>query len=137
MNTTTFESAKPGDKVWFIPTREWGTIAEIRPDMNYPIMVNFGGDSIISFTLDGKECISHSFQSLFWDEIHIIAPPKPLPKLAVDTKVLVWNHPNNKAKRHFSHFEDGKIYTFDNGSTSFTRRRRNSITSWSNWELAE
>ena len=65
------------------------------------------------------------------------APTKPLPDLEVDAKVLVWNDTHEKNRRHFSHFSNGRIYTFDNGTTSFTRLHAKSMTGWPYWELAE
>lgn len=60
---------------------------------------------------------------------------KTLPDLEVDARVLVWNTPQNKVKRHFSHFdEDGCICVFDNGMSSFTA---NAYTAWPHWELWE
>lgn len=134
--STTFELACVGDKVWFIHTREWGTVAEVYPELPYTLKVHFDGGGIVSFTLDGKEYTGQRFQSLFWDEIPIIAPSKPLPKLEVDTKVLVWGtDKRNAEKRYFSHFDaDGKIYVFAGGSTSWTNN--GSTMSYSRWELA-
>lgn len=62
---------------------------------------------------------------------------KSLPDLEVDAKVLVWTDPSKKYRRHFSHFSDGHIYTFDSGATSFSKLHRNSISCWPHWELAE
>lgn len=135
-NMTTFERASVGDKVWLIHTREWGTIAEILPGLGYALKVNFDGGDYISFTMCGKECTSHSYQSLFWDEIPIIAPPKPLPKLEVDTKVLVWDIDKRLSiKRYFSHFdEDGMIHVFARGATSWSNK--GNTASYNHWELA-
>lgn len=57
------------------------------------------------------------------------------PKFEVDTKVVVWETPELKVNRYFSHFDDkGQIHCFCNGSTSWS----NSGTSpWTNWELAD
>lgn len=42
-------------------------------------------------------------------------------KVPVDTKILVRNYKENKwKKRHFAKYEDGKIYAWYNGYTSFT-----------------
>lgn len=65
---------------------------------------------------------------------------KPMPKLSVDAKVLVWGDgqgPTRKLARHFSHFENGKIRTFDAGLTSWTSRLRPETSEWDHWELAE
>jgi len=42
-------------------------------------------------------------------------------ELKKDDKVVVWNYQNGaRYKRHFSHFENGKIYCFASGGTSWT-----------------
>ena len=54
-------------------------------------------------------------------------------KVPVDAKVLVKNYEiSSWVKRHFAKYENGKVYTFDNGSTSFTANGYNDrdITSW-------
>ena len=40
-------------------------------------------------------------------------------KVAVDTKVLVSDDGENWRKRYFAKYEDGKIYVFINGATSW------------------
>lgn len=77
--------------------------------------------------------------SSFWakfnhDNTH---KPKPLPDLNLDTKVLVWmdDDSNNKHRRHFSHFdEDGNIYCFNGGVTSWTDKGIDTF-SWDNYEV--
>lgn len=41
-------------------------------------------------------------------------------KVAVDTKILVSNDNKKWFRRYFAKFKNDKIYTFDNGTTSFT-----------------
>ncbi|MBS7349212.1 MAG: hypothetical protein KIG95_03470 [Comamonas sp.] len=134
--TTTFETAKVGDKVWGVENG-WGEIQSINVSDNYPIRVIWGNYSNTTYTLEGKRAIAHNHQSLFWDEIEIKAPTKPMPSLEVDTKVLVWNDPKRKHNRHFSHFSDGLIYTFEGGCTSFTAMHEDDIISWKGWEVFE
>jgi len=70
------------------------------------------------------------------DKIEIKAPPKPVPELEVDTKVVVWNKDGHKVCRHFSHFgKDGVLHAFVDGRTSFTGF--NNTTPWDNWKLSE
>ena len=128
--TTTLEDAKVGDKVW--DTRKgWGVVDEMRYSNEYPILVNFGHD-YETYTLDGYYFEDDVNPSLFWDEIAIEAPPKPLPDLQVDTKVYVWSNADGlKLKRHFSHFKNGDCHTFNGGLSSWTGE---STTSWDNWE---
>lgn len=126
-----FKDAKVGDKVWSI-RHGWMKILDIQPCERYPIKVGFDAP-VSTFTFEGKVMAEDLNSSLFWDEIKFEIPPKPLPKLEVDTKVLVWNNRARKVKSHFSHFEDGKIMVFGNGTTSWSTN----VTSYpfDNWEL--
>lgn len=134
--TTTFETAKVGDKVWDF-YQGWGVVREIGRSARYPIYVNLASGGYKRYTSGGLYDEDDISQSLFWDEVVIEAPVKPMPDLEVDTKVLVWVHPDNIHKRHFSHFENGDMYTFDDGGTSFTRPLAASVTGWPCWLLAE
>ena len=56
-------------------------------------------------------------------------------KVEVDTKVLVRNKTDdNWLKRHFAKYEDGKVYVFKNGRTSWSSR---GITHWQETKLWE
>lgn len=131
--TTTFETAKVGDKVWCV-RRGWGVIRDVVGGVLFPIHVVFPNKKFSSYTLDGLVNFGDTYQTLFWDEIAIEAPAKPMPDLPVDAKVLVWDRPEMKLKMHFSHFKDGHIVTFKDGKTSFTTY---AVACWPNWELAE
>lgn len=129
-----FDGIKVGDKVWDI-CEGWGVVSELLEGHDYPICVEFEYvDS--TYTRDGYYDLKHVNPSLFWDEIEVKAPPKPLPDLEVDTKVFVWDSLGTKLCRHFSHFdEDGVLHAFKGGKTSFTDS--GATHPWSNWELAE
>ena len=133
--TTTFETAKVGDKVWSLITRKWHTIVNTKCDSVYNIVLNNG------HTYDRKGCMyQRSHQTLFWDEVKIVAPEKPLPELAVDTPVIVWDTETYKHKAHFSHFHDeGKIVCFFAGRTSWSigKVTGEHIFTWDNWRLAD
>ena len=60
-------------------------------------------------------------------------------KVPVDTKIIVWEdgRESNKVKRHFAKFEDGKIYAWTNGETSWTIQKDKCVSRWDNAELAE
>ena len=61
-------------------------------------------------------------------------------KVPVDTKIIVWEDgcESNKVKRHFAKFEDGKIYAWNNGMTSWSSEEDKCVsTKWDNAELAE
>lgn len=95
--TTTFETAKVGDRVWCM-RRGWGEVREVKEcggerwggDTNrFPIDVRFPSGECETYTLGGLCDDDDISQTLFWDEIVIEAPVKPLPVLQVDAKVLV------------------------------------------------
>ena len=48
-------------------------------------------------------------------------------KVSVDTKILISGDNKDWDRRHFAKYEDGKIYTWIDGCTSFTT---NQTTSW-------
>ena len=139
MTTTTFETAEVGDKVWSF-SKGWGTITGVDHDYLYPLLVNYDGDNFYSgkYTLEGKFPNTAVNPTIFWGEIEFTAPPKPLPILDVDTKVLVWRDGGKsgyKLKRYFSHFDEkGRICVFENGATSWLG---GATVYWDNWELAE
>jgi hypothetical protein len=76
--TTTFESAKVGDKV-YSHTFGWGEIDRVEADKTYAIYVRFINlvDQTIFFTVEGYCMHTIQTQSLFWDECQINAPVKP------------------------------------------------------------
>ena len=126
---TTFETAKVGDRVWCL-LHGWHPIIDTQHNANYPILTRKG-----SYTIDGRN-YSNNGRTLFWDEVVITPPPKPLPKLEVDTKVLVWDNEDKLVrKRYFSHFDNtNNIHVFAQGATSWTK---DLTTKYSNWKLAE
>ena len=128
---TTFEDAKVGDRV-FHYKYGWSTITNIKKESNYPIIIDYD----FSFTYEGFADKSDKNRTLFWDEVKIVPPSKPLPKLEVDTKVVVWDSEEKiKLHRHFSHFEkNGKIVTFAEGRTSWSQGDK-SVVDWEYWEL--
>ena len=132
-----FKDAKVGDKVWNI-RRGWGEIISTEWSNLHPILVEFLNSKNASFTTEGKEVPGDINPSLYWDEFRIVPPKKPLPDLAIDTKVLVWDDGDvAKTRAHFHSFnEDGRITTWECGRTSFTDKGMKAFI-WDNWELYE
>lgn len=129
-----FADIKVGDKVWNIRLG-WGVVRELMNLSDYPIYVSFERGAG-TYTWDGYYILEDLNPSLFWDEIEVKAPPKPLPDLEVDAKVYVWDSLGAKCRRHFSHFdESGVLHTFSAGKTSFTGS--GATHSWSSWKIAE
>lgn len=128
-----FKDAKVGDRVWHI-RYGFGKITEICPQYVQQIIVDFG-IAKKSFSYAGKEWEGDLNPTLFWDEIKFDIPTKPLPKLKIDTQVLVWdNTDEQKLKRYFSHFDkDGDIVVFCSGGTSWSYG--GFTVAYENWEL--
>jgi hypothetical protein len=79
MSTTTFENAKIGDKV-YSTVFGWGEIKSITWCNSYPISVRFSSinGEPRCFTPEGYFYKDAHIQSLFWDEVYIEAPVKPV-----------------------------------------------------------
>lgn len=135
MKITTFETAEVGDRVWST-IRGWGEITRIENHSNYPITVKYDSSGFGTFTFGGYLFIDGAMQGLFWDEVVIDAPAKPLPKLEVDTKVVVWGDDHIKYNRYFAGWckLTGLIMAYDYGATSWSA---SGPSTWPNWELAE
>ena len=91
MKTCNFSNAKIGDKVWDFMYGH-GTIVDIKETTEYLLTVDFTTrQSFETYTLLGANTAEEA-PTLFWQpfEIPDVAFEKPLPKLEVDTKVLVW-----------------------------------------------
>ena len=130
---TTFEDAKVGDRVWRLDYGKWVTIDNVVKADIYPIKIRTD-----HFTMDGAQQGGGDWRVLFWDELVITPPEKPLPKLEVDTKVIVWNSEYDiQQKLHFSHFNSsGTICVFPNGTTSWSAHTAIALK-FNHWTLAE
>ena len=60
-------------------------------------------------------------------------------KVKVDTPILVTDCKDSEIwiRRYFSKFEDGKVYVWSNGATSWTADNEYGVTSWNYAKLAE
>ena len=143
-----FKDAKVGDRVFDYTLQEWGSIINFSYSSIYPIkvkisngvkntiLVSFKNNKVRSYTTQGTRDNTDRFPTLFWDEVKPITPPeKPLPKLKIDTPVLVWSsNANYKYKRYFSHFDSkGNMHCFKSGTTSWSTCGE--TTEWKHWEL--
>ena len=128
MTTLHGKKIKKGDKVW-TTNDGYITVDKIKKGATYAIVINGS-----NYTSDGKYNSYNKYPSLFWKE-QTFDLSKPLPKLKVDDKVIVWDDESNKLKRYFSHFtKSGEIMTFVNGRTSFSASDT-SATAWKSWEV--
>lgn len=95
------------------------------------------------FSINCKDCAWSSCDQCRkkfreWLEQEYVEPAVDWSKVAVDTKILVRNSDDEKwKKRHFAKFENRKIYTWDNGRSSFTALSPCSTSCWNQGKLAE
>ena len=132
-----FKDAKIGDRVFDYTLQEWGEIISIGNLSPYTILVSFKNNKVRSYTIQGTRD-TNKLPTLFWDEVKQIIPPeKPLPKIEIDTRVLVWdNNEVYKHRRYFSNFDShGNINCFACGKTSWSSEGK--TTPWKHWKLAE
>ena len=77
----------------------------------------------LKFSTEDRELLWETEDEIDWN------------KIEVDTKVLVRDKPYNEwLKRHFAKYEDGKVYVFKDGRTSWNSR---GITHWEETKLWE
>ena len=109
-----------------------------RHDETHPIIgfVTYSGESEVSriyFTADGKyyfggreSCLDLVAECSKWDNV------------AVDTPIYVSDvkEGGEWIKRHFAKYEDGRVFTFSGGKTSFTSTENTLSVSWKYAKLA-
>lgn len=73
-----------------------------------------------------------------WANREYIEPPVDWSKVAVDTPILARVSGEEKwRKRYFAKFENGKVYTWLGGATSWSAEGDSYITGWKYAKLAE
>lgn len=73
-----------------------------------------------------------------WLNSEYIEPPVDWSKVAVDTPILVRNSKKEKwKKRYFAKYENGIVYAWGYGTTSWSAYRSDNITDWDMAKLAE
>lgn len=73
-----------------------------------------------------------------WSKQEYIEPPVDWSKVPVDTKIYVRDFGGEHwLPRYFARFEDGKIYVWGNGKTSFSANGENDVGYWRFAKLAE
>lgn len=74
---------------------------------------------------------------LKWACTEYVEPPVDWAKVEVDTPVLVSNSSKDWYKRYFARYENGKIYAWNNGLTSWSAISENYVSDWALAKLAE
>ena len=73
-----------------------------------------------------------------WANSEYVEPPVDWSKVAVDTPILARGYEEESwKKRHFAKYENGIVYAWSAGSTSWSARMSNDITDWKFAKLAE
>ena len=133
-----FKNHKVGDKVWNLQTKKWETIEKIIKDSNYPIHTQYS-----TYKKDGRARDNAMIATIYPNEFGLVIPDeayvKPKPKLAINTKVIVWKkgEDNRKHNRYFNQFDiDGRAVCYPEGTTSFTRNATcRPFEVWDNYEI--
>lgn len=97
-------------------------------------------EPIACYELDCKDCLldAHSYDCCRdkmkkWANSEYVEPSVDWSKVAVDTPILVRGNIFSKwAKRYFAKYENGRVYTWNNGTTSWS-----GDGSTTAWELAK
>ena len=73
-----------------------------------------------------------------WLNSEYVEPPVDWSKVAVDTPILVRDSEANKwRKRYFAKYDNGIVYAWAGGATSWSAERSSNITVWKMAKLAE
>ena len=73
-----------------------------------------------------------------WANSEYVEPPVDWSKVAVDTPILVRDSREEVwKKRHFAKYENGMVYTWSAGSTSWSVSASSNIVGWEMAKLAE
>lgn len=85
------------------------------------------------FCVLGKGCDRNEMKK--WANSKYVEPPVDWSKVAVDTPILVRDNSDCEwIKRHFAKYEDGKVYAWNKGTTSWSG---NGCVSWGLAKLPE
>ena len=85
---------------------------------------------------NGIDCQRCAMLQMLWLLEDYKEPETDWSKVEVDTPILVRDYESQEWEaRHFAKYEDGVIYSWDGGSTSWTSR--GNVTEWKYAKLAE
>ena len=83
-------------------------------------------------------CEGSEYKFREWLNSEYVEPPVDWSKVAVDTPILVRDSEGGRwLRRHFAKYENGIVYAWSAGSTSWSARMSNDITDWKFAKLAE
>lgn len=87
---------------------------------------------------NGVDCRSCAMLQMLWLLEEYSEPETDWSKVPVDTPILVrGSEDGDWLRRHFAKYEDGKIYTWKDGHTSWTVSHDKEVTGWNFAKLVE
>ena len=125
---------KAGDILFSCKTMEFIEVENVKDDCLYPIKLANGKE----YTFEGKYVKADKHPILFktaQDAAEYISSlPRPLPDLAVDAPLVVWND-SLRYRRHFYRWNNaGSAICFMAGRTSWSGDEE-CVEAWKHWEL--
>ena len=101
-------------------------IYEVELDLGKIILINIKTNRLIEDEKEIVDIVNGEFKEVMdWS------------KVPIDTKVLVSNDGKEWSRRHFAKYEDGKVYCFNDGYTSFTIVNYAYLSNATSWEYAK
>ena len=89
-----------------------------------------------AFDTHGKGYCNEEIEK--WANSEYVEPPVDWSKVAVDTPILVRDSEEESwRKRHFAKYENGTVYAWGNGTTSWGAFSSDSLVNWKMAKLAE
>ena len=112
---------------------------EIREDKGQNFCKDFVKPNILkSDSCDGLSCGACYMLQMIWLLEDYEEPETDWSKVEVDTPILVKEYEeSNWSKRYFAKYEDGVVYAWSNGVTSWTANDDECVIAWSFAKLAE
>lgn len=103
---------------------------------------NFCSDFVVPYVLKSDDCFNNcsrcGMQQMIWLLEEYEEPETDWSKVEVDTPILVREFVNGEwQKRHFAKYEDGVVYTWSGGYTSWTTTYADTMMAWRYAKLAE
>ena len=87
---------------------------------------------------ESDSCKGSTYNFREWLNSEYVEPPVDWSKVAVDTPILVRDSEKESwRKRYFAKYENGIVYAWGGGTTSWSAERSRNITYWKMAKLAE
>lgn len=111
---------------------------EIREYKGYCFCADFVKPNILKSDRCESDCTKCRMLQAMWLLEDYKEPEVDWSKVEVDTPILVkYSEKEEWTRRYFARFEDGVVYAWDDGRTSWTTPDMTSMTSWPYAKLAE